>query len=256
MTKRQRFIITSILLSLGFVGIQLIEDQYKFVSIGLLSLFTLILFGWSLREGLGLNMTLSALILPFFFTIGVGLFFFLLPTTIYTRIPIVVFYGLGIYSLCLTSNIYSVAAIRTIALMRAARGVGFVLTLITFFLIFDAINSVRASLPIALIVVFLISIPMFLQGFWTIPLSKKISRELISVTLISSLVVGETAASLYFWPVTVVVGSLFLTVTCYTLLGLGQASLEKRLFRQTVREYLTVGILVFLGMFLATRWSG
>ena len=76
------------------------------------------------------------------------------------------------------------------------------------------------------------------------------------ISAISSIVIGQIAISLYFWPVTVVVGSLFLTVTVYVLLGLGQARLEARLFVQTVREYLVVGLLVFLGMFIATRWGG
>ena len=67
---------------------------------------------------------------------------------------------------------------------------------------------------------------------------------------------GEIALSLYFWPVTVVVGSLFLTIAVYMLLGLGQAKIEGRLFSQTVREYLIVGVLVFIGMFFATRWGG
>jgi hypothetical protein len=62
--------------------------------------------------------------------------------------------------------------------------------------------------------------------------------------------------AIFFWPTSVVVGSLFLTIALYLLLGLGQAKLEGRLFSQTVREYLTLGILVFLGMFLATRWGG
>ena len=70
-----------------------------------------------------------------------------------------------------------------------------------------------------------------------------------------SLALAEIAVSLFFWPVTVVVGSLFLTVALYMLLGLGQASIEERLFGQTVREYLVVGLVVFLGMFLATRWG-
>ncbi len=256
MSKRKKFILTSILLSLGFVGIQFLDNQYRFLAIGGLGLFTLLLFVWSLREGLGLNLTLLALILPVFFTVGVGLFWFLLPVNIFARLPVVFFYGLGIYALCLTSNIYTVAAIRTIALLRAARGVGFVLTLLTFFLIFDAILSLRATIPVTSLAAALSSYPLFLQGYWSIPLKKGFHKELFMISAISSMVIGEIAVSLYFWPVTVVVGSLFLTVTVYVLLGLGQARLEARLFAQTVREYLVVGILVFLGMFIATRWGG
>lgn len=256
MSKRQRFVVTSAVLSLGFIGIQFLPDHFRFLSIGGLGLLTVILFFWSLREGLGLNMTLTTLILPLFFTLGVGLFWFLLPTSIFTRIPIVIFFGLGIYALCLTSNIYTVAAIRTIALLRAARGVGFVLTLITTFLIFDAISSLRIALAIKSLAVSALVFPLFFQGFFSINLQKSFSKEVLIFSLVSSLLVGEIALNLFFWPVTVVVESLFLTVTVYVLLGLGQARLEARLFTQTIREYLLVGLLVFIGMFIATRWGG
>jgi hypothetical protein len=190
MSKRRRFIITSIILSLGFLGIQFLENRFRFLAIGGLSFLTIILFIWSLKEGLAKDMTLLTLVLPFTFTIGVGLFWFLLPANIFTRIPILIFYGLGIYALCLTMNIYTVSAIRTIALLRAARGVGFVLSLVTFFLIFDTILSIRESLPITALVVSLVSFPLFLQGFWTIPLPVEYSKELVIISAISSLVIG------------------------------------------------------------------
>jgi hypothetical protein len=256
LSKRRRFLITSFILTLGFVGIQFLDNQYRFLAIGILGLLTIVLYIWSLWEGLGRNMTLLTLILPTLFTLGVGVFWFLLPSSIFARLPVLIFYGLGIYVLCLTSNIYTVAAIRTIALLRAARGVGFVFTLVTSFLIYDAILSLKTLLPFTALSALSLSFPLFLQGFWSVSLEKEFSKEVFILSIISSLIIGEIAAVLFFWPVTVVVGSLFLTVAVYMLLGLGQAKLEERLFSQTVREYLIVGILVFIGMFFATHWGG
>ncbi|OGM28721.1 hypothetical protein A2962_02560 [Candidatus Woesebacteria bacterium RIFCSPLOWO2_01_FULL_39_61] len=254
-SKRKRFIISSFILSLGFIAIQLLPETYRFLYIAALGLLTLILFYWSLKEGLGKNATLITLMLPFYFTCSVGLFWFLLPTSLFTRVPIVILYGFGIYVLFLTANIYTVAAIRTIALMRAARGVGFVLTLLTFFLVFDTILSLRLAVYFISPIIIFASLPLYLQGFWSIPLDKKLSSELINITLVASLAQGEIAAALFFWPVSVAVGSLFLTVASYLLLGLGQAKLEGRLFTQTIREHLILGMLVFLGMFWATNWG-
>lgn len=255
MSKRRRFVATSLLLSLGFIGIQFLADQNRFWAIGALALLTIILFTWSLWEGLGKNMTILSLVLPTIFTAGVGVFWFLLPANIFARIPIVIFYGIGMYVLSLTMNIYTVSAIRTIALFRAARGVGFVLSLVTSFLVFDAIFSLRTDIYFLLPLIFAFSFPLFLQGYWAVHLEKEFSSDLILLSSISSLVLTEIAAALYFWPVTVVVGSLFLTVSFYALLGLGQAKLEERLFSSTVREYLMVGTLVFIAMFFATHWG-
>lgn len=256
MDKRQRSILTSVVLSLGLAGIQFLDNPLRFWAIGILGIVSIALFVWSLWEGLGLNLTLLVLILPFFFTIGVGFFWFLLPANIFTRLPIVMFYGLGVYSLCLTSNIYTVSAIRTIALLRAARGVGFVLAILTSFLVFNLILSLRLSPWFLFLALALASFPLFLEGFWSIVLEPRLNEpEFLQLAIISALSVGELGLALFFWPVSVVVGSLFLTVWVYMLLGLGQAKLEIRLFPRTVKEYVLVGMVVSIAMFFATRWG-
>jgi len=255
MSKRQKFVLISVLLSVGFVGVNLLDNTYRFLAVGGLTALTVAGFAWSLWEGLGVNASLLTLILPSLFTLGVGIFWFLLPSLLIARIPVVIMYGLGIYALSLTANIYTVSAIRTIALMRAAKGVGFVLTLLTSFLLFDAIFSIKADLWVNALLVYTSSFLIFFQGLWTSSLDHSISKEVISSALVFSLILGEIAMTLFFWPVTVVVGSLFLTVGVYVLLGLGQAQIEGRLFSQTVRDYLTVGVLVFLAMMVATQWG-
>lgn len=254
-SKRIRFVISSLILLLGFVSVQFLEEVYKFPAIGLLVAVTGILSAWCFYEGLRKDMTLSSLILPMFYTLGVGTFWFLLPASVYTRIPIIIFYTTGIYILFSTMNIYTVASSKTIALLRAARGVGFVLTLITSFLLYDAILSIRQSVFISAPLVLLSSFLLFLQGFWSIELDKKIDKNILNVSLVSGLIVMELSILIFFWPVTVVVGSLFLTSGVYLLLGLGQTKLEDRLFPSVIREYLTVGFIVLIGMFFATQWG-
>src|SRR3972149_1969152 len=151
-----------------------------------------------------------------------------------------ILYLAGIYVLSLTANIYTVAAIRTIALLRAARGVGFVLTLTISFLIFDAILSLKLLPWFTAPLVAASSFLLFAQGLWIVSLEKEFSKSLFLNSILFGVVLGEIAISLFFWPVTVVVGSLFLTVSVYMLLGLGQAKLEERLFAQTIREYLII----------------
>jgi hypothetical protein len=152
-------------------------------------------------------------------------------------------------------NIFTVSTIRTIALLRAARGVGFVLSLVTSFLVFDAILSLRSPAYYLLPLVFAVSFPLFFQGYWSVALEKEFSKDFFVLSIISTFIMLEIAVVLFFWPVTVVVGSLFLTVTFYILLGLGQSKIEGRLFSTTIREHLVVGALVFIAMFFATHWG-
>lgn len=253
-TKRQKFVVTTILLTLGFTSINFLEQHQRFWGIGLLAAFSIVLFIWSLRESLGKNATLLTLTLPAFFTLAVGLFWFLLPSSIFARVPILIVYAAGVYSLSLTANILTVSTIRTIALSRAAKSVGFVLTLLTLFLLYDVILSFRASVLVSSLAIGASSFPLFLQGLWSSKLQTAVSKELIIYSFLFTYVISAIYAQLCFWPISVATGSIFLTSVSYVTLGLGQSKLEERLFKQTVREYLIVGILVFLTMFFVTSW--
>ncbi len=256
-TKEKRFIATSFILSLGFLGINYIDNASRLPVILGLTLLTLILFIFSLWEGLGINPTLLSLILPPLFTLGVGIFWFLIPVSIFARLPVVILFGVGIYVLCRTENIFTVSSFKTIPLFRAARWIGFILTFLTAFLLFNAVISIKANIFITCIGVALISIFLFLQGFWVSSIEKKdlATDKIFLYSGVFTLVITEIATLLYFWPVTVVVGSIFLTIGIYVLLGLGQAQLEDRLFKRTVQEHLTVGLVVFVVMFFATHWG-
>src|SRR4030042_2635463 len=143
MTKRQKFIFSSLLLAVGLVFVQFSEVSFRYLAILFLTLLTSGLTIWSLREALAGIRWITTIILPMLFTAGVGLFYFLLPSSWFFSFSVVFFFALGMYALLLTENIFSVAAIRTIQLFRAASAVGFLLTLLTAFLLYDTIFSIR-----------------------------------------------------------------------------------------------------------------
>ena len=256
-SKEQRFIATSFLLSLGFIGINFVNDQFRLFAILGLTIATLILFVICLWEGLGINSTLLALILPPLFTLGIGIFWFLIPVNIFARLPIVIFFGVGIYFLARTENIFIVSTFKIIPLFRGARWIGFILTFVTAFFLYNAIISIKANILITSIGVALISLFLFLQGLWVSSIEKKdlASNKMFLYGSLFAFGITQISILLYFWPVTVVVGSIFLTIGVYILLGLGQAQLEGRLFRQTVEEHLLVGLVVFAVMFFVTHWG-
>lgn len=254
--KRQKFIISASLLSVGLLAIQLANIAWRYQAILVLTVLTYLLSVWSLKEGLSGIKWLTVLILPTLFTAGVGLFYFLLPSTWLARLPVAVLYGLGLYALLLTKNIFSVAAIRNIQLLRAAHAVGFLLTLLTAFFLYDTILSFRLPFWLNFIFVFLVSLPLFIQGLWSVKLEEKISGQIWFYSLALSLIVAEGALALSFWPVTVSAGSLALITVMYIVLGLTQHYLSQRLFKRTINEYLTVGIVVLAVILITTHWGG
>ncbi|HUS60055.1 MAG TPA: hypothetical protein VMX76_01590 [Nevskiaceae bacterium] len=255
-TKRQKFVASTLILSTGLLIVQLANISWRYQAIAILVLLTYFLSGWSLREGLSGIEWLTVLILPVLFTAGIGLFYFLIPARWLTRLPVIALYGLGFYALMLIENIFSVAAIRTIQLLRSAQTVGFLLTLMTSFFLFDTVLSYRFGPWLNFFLVFLASFPLVLQGLWYINLEEKISKKIWLYTTVLSLVLAEFGLAFSFWPVNVAVGSLALTTVAYLTLGLTQHKLGERLFPKTIREYLISGILVLLIIFLTTRWGG
>lgn len=255
-TKRQKFILTAALLSTGLLLIEVTNISWRYLAISLLALTTYLLSAWSLKEGLKGIEWLVVLILPTLFTAGVGLFYFLISASWLTKLPVILLYALGIYTLLLTENIFSVAAIRTIQLLRSAQAVGFLLTIVAAFFLYDTILAFRLDPWFNSLLVALVSLPLVVQGLWCVGLEERISRRAWIDSLGLSLALGEMALAFSFWPLTVAVGSLGLTTALYVLLGLNQHSLHERLFRKTINEYVGVGIAVLLVLVLTTKWGG
>ncbi len=254
--KRKKFIITAIVLTLGLLAIHLGGIWWHYQAIALLAVLTYALSAWSLKEGLSGIEWLTVLSLPVLFTLSVVLFYFLTPSSWWVRVPMVILYTGGTYGLLLTENIFSVAAIRTIQLLRSAHAVSFLLTLATSFFVYNVIFSFRQPFWVNFLAVFLFSFFLILQGLWCINLEPKIERDLWLKTVALSLVMGEMALVFSFWPLSVAVGSLSLTTILYIILGLTQHYLSERLFKRTINEYIGVGIAVLIVVLITTRWGG
>ncbi|HUW21731.1 MAG TPA: hypothetical protein VMW41_03595 [Candidatus Bathyarchaeia archaeon] len=256
MSKRKKIIATSLLLSIGLVLIQTRIIHQRYLAILILSILSWLLSAWTLREGLKGIGWLTVLMLPCLFTASIGLFYFLLPAQLVARIPIIILYALGIYILLLTENIFSIASFRNIQLLRSAQATGFLLTLITAFFLFDTAFSFRLDPWANFIVILIITFFLALQALWSVSLEGKVTFKLIYTSLVAALVLSEIGLVVSFWPMAIPTSSLFLITVLYILLGLIQSKFQEKLFRNTVKEYLYVGMAVFVMVCLTTKWGG
>ncbi|MDZ7586658.1 MAG: hypothetical protein U0946_02795, partial [Patescibacteria group bacterium] len=210
MSKRGKMAVTSVLLSLGLVGIQNVDLEIRYQLIGLMAGVAYGLTVWSLFEDLRGIEWLTVLILPVLYPVAMALFYFLLPERILSRLLLVSIFGVGMYALLLTENIFNVAAVRTIQLLRAAHAVGFLLTLTVAFFLWDTIFSFRLSPWWNSILVLITSYLLVLQGLWSVNLEERINRTVQINTLGLSILLAALALAISFWPVTITVASLFL----------------------------------------------
>src|SRR5260221_557316 len=106
-SKRQKFIVSVLFLSLSLFLDEQLLGKSGLIIVFFLSLLTVLLMFYSLREDLKDNLSPQVFILPFFYSLSVGLFYLLIPARFLTRVGMTGLYALGLYSLFLTQNIFT-----------------------------------------------------------------------------------------------------------------------------------------------------
>ncbi len=274
MSKRQKFVIATLILTLGIVLIRYPMFQWRYrVLVYLVIDWALSLWALHDRDFGGVEWV-TLLILPTMFSLGGALVFPLLPRSFDSfliwnispdsglllglgiRMAFLLLFAVGYYAVLLTRNIYNVAAIRTIQLLRAAHSVGFMMVLLTALSLFLVTASFHLSSFWNFCFIFIISLPLALSALWSINLEEGINRQLRLMTVFMALAVAEVGWIMSFWPVSVSLYALVLTTVFYTLVGMGQYYLSERLFGNTSREFVAVLVIIFILMIFTTSWSG
>lgn len=255
--KRQKFVIAVLFLSTGLFLAELNKlsvTNSGFFAVMILAVFTSIFLFWAIHTDIKENKTYQSLILPFFYTLAFGLFYFLTPTLVLSRIIMIAVYAFGLYSLFLSQNILVVSSMRTIALLSGARIVSFVITLISYFFLANIIFSLHMNVLFVIFFVFLCTYALSYGSLWTYNLQKTIPYVHTWVFAITFCLV-EVATVLWFWPSSPTVIALFLAGFFYTIVGLAHMWFERRLFKGILWEYVWVSCITFFVLILFTPWG-
>ena len=256
LNKRQKIVISTTLLTIGLLSTQLVNFDLRFRFLGGLSILAYILSLWSLKEGINMTKAFVLMILPTFFTLGVASFYFLLPVRWLTRLPVAVVFGLTFYLLLLAQNVFNVASLRTIPLYRAASTASFLFTLLSAFFLYHVIFALNLLFLWNAVVVFLVSFPLILQVLWSIQMEDRISGATVAQSFVLSLVLGQLALSLSFWPSSATIWALSLSSAMYVFLGLTTQTLRGKSNRRVGWEYTAIGVVMLIVTFLSTAWGG
>lgn len=252
MRRREKFIIVSIVLSLALLAIQYVPLDWRYVAILVLLLTSYFAAVWALFADLQAHEWLTIAPFPALYASAVALFYFLLPEVFLSRLLVIALFGIGMYALLLTSNIFSVAKGRTIQLLYAAHAVALFFIMLTSLLFNNVIYSLRLPFYFNAGLVFLVHLPLVLSALWSIELKSSLDKQLISTSLIFALLLAELAAVFSFLPLQIWNQALFIMSFLYVGLSVLQSFLKGRLFRNTMNEYNLVAffmLLLFVLMF-------
>jgi hypothetical protein len=247
MRRREKFVIASILISIGLWVMQYVSLEWRYLAVGILTLLTYFISAWVLSDDLQRHEWLTVVPFPALYTGAIGLFYFLLPSTFVSRVVILAVSGVGVYALYLTSNIYSVAKGRSIQLLHAAHAIGFLFTLLTSVLVTNTLFSLRFPWFINGLGVALIHLPLVMMSLWSIELEPRLPKQVVWLSAVVTLLLAEIAIILSFLPLSVWNISLFIMAFLYVALGVLHNYLHGRLFSNTMTEYsLVAGFVLVL----------
>ena len=240
---------------MGLWIIQSLTVEARYWSVLGLGLISYGLTAWSLSSDLRGKAWILDLILPTLYPTTMAFFYFLLPQASTTRWIILGLFAISMYGLLLTANIFAVAAIRTIQLLRAARAVGFLLSILTLALFYHVVFSLHLPFIVGVALIFIVSYPILVQGIWSYTLEDKPKRELAYAGA-GALILSEFALVLSFWMIDPPLASVLLSMVTYVVLGLFQHEVEDRLFVRTTQEYIGFAAIVFIvvGVTVILRW--
>lgn len=255
MRRREKFVLASVFLSLGILILQYIPLEFRFIGVFVFTLLTYAVSAWALYDDLRGVEWLTIIPFPALYSLSVSLFYFLLPTHILSRVFILGLFGVGMYGLYLTCNIYSVAKARTIQLLRAAHAIGLFFTLLISVLISNTIFSFHFPFWLNGVLVGAVHFPLYLMTMWTIKLEPKIQPQTWGLSLFLAASTAELSVMLSFVPVTVWTSALVIGSFLYITVGILQNYLQERLFRNTIREYLIFAALVTVAFVFLVEWK-
>lgn len=253
-TKRQRFAASVIILSVLLFSVEYLLGKGGIYSVLAICLLTDVFLFWALHKDLRNNFAPQVFILPFVYTLSFGLFYLLFPERLILKLIITLVYALGLYSVYLSQNIFTVSSIRTIALLSSARTVSFVVTLLSYFFIVNVIFTLHLNVFLTIFLLSLVSFLLTIQSTWNYTLDKNL-KEAIPWGAMLTICIAEISFLLWFWPSTPTIISLFLTGFFYIILGLSHLWFEKRLFKSVLWEYIWVAVVVFIVLVVFTSWT-
>ncbi len=255
MRRREKFVIAAIMLSLGLLGVQQIPLDFRYYAVGLFGIASYLVSTWALSDDLQPFERLTVIPFPALYAVSVALFYFLLPEGALSKSLVFILFGVGMYALYLTCNIYSVAKGRTIQLLHAAHAVGLLFTLLTSLLFSNTIFSLRLPFYWTVLLMAAVHFPLVFMSLWSVKLEEEVTVRIGTVAGLVTLILAELAVVFSFLPLSVWYNALFIMSFLYIALGVLHNLLKGRLFSRTSTEYSLVAGFVILLFWLVFPWK-
>jgi len=252
--KRIRLAIATLAMTVLFLFSTFFFFDKAFYFIPLFVICSYFLTYFALLEGIEKIEWLMLFLPPILLTISTYLFYFLFPGRWLTRLPAVIFFAISYYAILLCSNIFNVGVEKSLQLYRPAFSINFFYQLVILFFLFQVIFSFHLDFFINGLGSGVIAFILALHLFWSRRLTLSLEKENIILAGLVGILVFQSAVVLSFLPLNSSIFSLFLIAFYYVLSGLIYNFSEKTLFKETIKEYLTVLFFISFITLVSVLW--
>ena len=252
--KRLRLVISVLVLGLLMLVSTFFNFDKVFFFLPIFMIATYFLSYFSLLEGIKKIGWFGLFLMPELITLFFYLFYFLFPGRWLTRLPFIFIYEVSVYAVLLCANIFNVGVEKNLQLYRAAFSINFFYQALVSFLFYNVLFSFKYNFFINIIGAGISSFLLSLQLFWSIKLNRYLEKDVLIYSLFMALLMSEIGLLISFVPLRIPVYALFLTATYYSLTGIICHYIDQKLFKETIREYVSVWIFVMIITLLSLSW--
>lgn len=252
--KRIRFVISTLCLSLFLLVSTFFFFDRAALFIPLLIIGSYVATFFALYEGIEKIEWYMLFLMPVLLSVAMYLFYFLFPVRWLTRIPFILVYAVSTYAVLLSSNIFNVGVEKNLQLYRAGFSVNYLIQTMVFFLTSNVLASFHWGFLANAFIFGILAFGMSLQLYWSIRLDLHLRKEVFRHAWLTALLIGETCLFLSFLPVQESIFALVVAVLYYCIAGLTHLHLDERLFKHSVREYITILVVILAILFLSISW--
>jgi hypothetical protein len=255
-SKREELVVASVILSafmffIFFVPIGL----WKFIAIIFASMLTYAFTIIILRENIERIEYFTLPILPVLFTFATALFYGIIPERWLTRLIFISIYGFLAYSIFLMENVFNVAKLKNIQLLKVARTIYFFISSFTVFLFSYVVLSFHESGIISGLIFLLFIFLLSYTFYWSFNLYKSLEKTDIILSISTALIISELIIAFSFWPLNIYLISLFITSVYYSIIGVWDHILSYRLKGWNINEYIVINVIIFLLCILTVNFG-
>lgn len=252
--KRQRFIFATAILTLLFTGATFFGFEKVWIVAPVILVSVYFLMFIAILEGITRKEWITLFIHPMYFSLVFYLFYFFVPQRWLTRLPFILIYGISMYAISLSQNIFNVGVSKSLQLFRAAFSVNYLFLTISSFLAYSLIISLRLHFVFNMLLIWIASFPLVLQMLWSVEPKDTISKDILAYAFFISLLLGELGGILSFMPMNQSIFALVLTSVFYSTTGSFYTYMQGALYKERVREFILVFGFALGVLILTLKW--